>query len=198
MGTKIIKEQTPFVFDTSVLNTSKTNLYYSGNWQNYRYFDDCKEELKELFQPKVNFPAGYNAFYRKVKMSNTVSIHIRRGDYVRIGCTIDEKYYYDAIDIIQYKIPHAKFFVFTDDKEFARKLMSKTSSSHEIVEYSQSNPTLEDFYLMTNCSHHIIANSSYSWWAAYLGDQNSQIVAPATGIWKSEFYPNDWEKIVIK
>ena len=196
--TQIIREQNPYTFDKAMLKTFKKNVYYAGNWQNYRYFDDYYDELKELFRPQYAMPAAFCDWEKKVNHENSVSIHIRRGDYVQIGCTVDEEYYYRAIEMVQKRIPDAKFYVFTDDKVYAGKLMDNTNARYEIVDYVKQNPTLEDFYLMSSCFHHIIANSSYSWWAAYLGNQDACVIAPVTGIWKEDFYPEGWKKVLVE
>lgn len=141
--------------------------------------------------------AAFCDWTKKVNHENSVSIHIRRGDCVQISCTVDEEYYYHAIEMVQKRIPNAKFYVFTDDKVYAGKLMDNTNARYEIVDYVKQNSTLEDFYLMRSCSHHFVANSSYSWWAAYLCNWDACIIAPLTGIWKDDFYPNDWEKIKV-
>lgn len=198
LQTKVLHELIPYTFDQSMLEISKKNVYYAGNWQNYRYFDDYREDLKNLFQPQKALSSSFYDWKKSVAHENTVSIHIRRGDYVQIGCTVDEEYYHCAIERVQKKVPDAQFFVFTDDKEYASNLMDKTKASFEIVDYVKQNSTLEDFYLMCSCSHHIVANSSYSWWAAYLGNRDVCVIAPVTGIWKEDFYPDDWERISIE
>lgn len=191
--TKHVKERKAYVFDSSLLTEKvERNVYYTGNWQNYRYFSEYRDELAEIFQPKCNFSFGYTCYADKVKGFNSVSLHIRRGDYVQIGCTVNEEYYQVAVQKILEKKPTAKFFVFTDDADYSEKLMKTMNIDFEIVAYEKKKPTLEDFYLMSQCNAHIIANSSYSWWAAYLGKKDAMVVAPVMGVWTKDLYPSEW------
>ena len=87
-----------------------------------------------------------------------------------------------------------QLFVFTDDKEFVKK-------NFKLREYVLVDKVcdLDEFELMRQCDHHIIANSTFSWWAAYLGmDKGGIVYAPCTGIWSQEFYPKEWNLIDTK
>ena len=199
VGTVHILEKTAYEYDSSVVSgIVNNNVYYTGNWQNYRYFSEYRDELIEMFQPKnVDFSDGFREYAWKMKTPKSVSIHIRRGDYVQIGCAVDESYYKAAIDKMLEQESDPIFYVFTDDIDYAKAFMCTQKVNFEIVDYEKTNPTLEDFYLMSYCNKHIIANSSYSWWAAYLGDKDSAVVAPITTLWKNEFYPEHWIKLEV-
>ena len=197
-GTVHISEKTAYEYDPSVVSCINNKVYYTGNWQNYRYFSEYRDELIEMFQPKnADFSDGFKGYEKRMKTPNSVSIHIRRGDYVQIGCAVDESYYQSAIDKILKQESEPIFYVFTDDVDYAKAFMYTQKVNFKIVDYEKMNPTLEDFYLMSYCNKHIIANSSYSWWAAYLSAQDSVVIAPITTLWKSEFYPEHWIKLEV-
>jgi len=144
-------------------NSELHNLH--GYFQSWKYFDHCKEEIKQAFTPK---PINNPELFRGV-----CSIHVRRGDYLKYPGhhpTQGLEYYKRAMKLI----PCDKFLVISDDPEYCKRIFK---GDQFIV--SESAPQDVDFKTMISCSHHIIANSSFSWWAAYLGDSSEKvIVAP--------------------
>ena len=103
---------------------------------------------------------------------------MRRGDYLRIPVfhVCDEHYYLRSMQEMRARIPDAHFFIFSDDPEWCRTAFIDTDT--EVIDSASANP-LHDLYLMSLAGHHIIANSSYSWWAAWLGDKpGQQVIMP--------------------
>lgn len=163
------------------------NVYLTGFFQSWKYFEHCKEEVKEVFQ--LHNMGGY---------SDCVSIHVRRGDYVQHSGSfppISKYWILQAMQIFLDKQPLQKFIVFSDDiawcreniklhcinptdPEFTQKLMDA------MVIFSEGKSEIEDLSIMASCAHHIIANSSFSWWAAYLGHNPDRIVVcPSAETW---------------
>lgn len=166
--------------------------YIFGYWQNERYFED--EEVKRRLRDDFSCPKvlkEHNCFsnwLRKVEFSNSVAVHFRRTDYLTENvngnylykdiCTDD--YYKKAIDFILDKVLDATFYVFSDDKDFARIYVHdnlEKIGSFVVVDDDLSD--LEEFYIMSACKHIILANSTFSWWAAWLNPNPDSIqIAP--------------------
>ena len=142
----------------------KENCSLSGYFQSSRYFENCKEYIKEIFTPKETH-----------NLNDYCCIHVRRGDYLRYPLhhpiqTI-QHYYMRAIE----KIPVNKFMVFSDDIEWCRC----NFKGNEFT-INDTYSIASDFSKMINCSHFIIANSSFSWWVAWLSrNKNKVVVAPS-------------------
>jgi len=126
----------------------------------------------------------------------TVSLHIRRGDYLRTQdhhpvCSLD--YYMDALS--KFRDKEYKFIVFSDDVDWCR------NNFNEDFIFTEGNTDYEDMWLMSLCDHNIIANSSFSWWGAWLNDNpNKRVIAPKKWFgpsysnWKlDDLFCNDWE-----
>ena len=103
-------------------------------------------------------------------------------------------YYKSAINLIEQANPDIKFMVFSDDVEFCKENFGADPKFEYVSEKSLTDN--EELYIMSKCKHYIIANSSFSWWGAYLGyDEKSMVVCPVVGIWKENFYLDGWVKI---
>lgn len=162
------------------LNTK--NLILDGHWQSYKYFEKYWEILKrDLTLKKSNLTFDQMRNLEEMKQSNSISIHIRRGDYLKSKdlkpLPID--YYREAIKISRKKINKPKFFVFSDDQEWVRKNLE----IEDAVYPSQNieNPE-NDLIMMSQAKHNIIANSTFSWWGGYLNKFEDKIIIA----------PNDW------
>lgn len=112
-----------------------------------------------------------------IQSVNSVSIHFRRGDYIgnRIHETDKTEYYKEALNIIQSKVENPVYFVFSDDINWIRENF-KTSFETHYIDFNDSESNYEDLKLMSSCKHNIIANSSFSWWGAWLNSNPDKIV----------------------
>jgi hypothetical protein len=153
----------------------------SGFFQSPLYFEEIatplRSELNSLFANAIIVADDLRA---KLMKPGSVAVHVRRGDYLRIPVfnVCDECYYQKAMDRMRAGVAHARFFIFSDDPGWCRSTF--TDSDCEVIDSgpSAANP-LHDLHLMSMADHHIIANSSYSWWAAWLGDKaNQQVIMP--------------------
>ncbi len=156
--------------------------YYSGCWLSEDYFKFFSDEIRSIYQFTG---VDENAQEASVEMAsdNTVSIHVRRGDYLRYPryCVCDEQYYKDAIDLIKIKVGNPFFFVFSDDTAWASQMMENFNLRYKVIDFNKGNRSFQDMYLMSQCRHHIIANSTFSWWGAWLDPRPDKIViAPST------------------
>lgn len=193
-----------FTFDKNILEKGN-NIYLSGLWQSEKYFNDIFNIIQDDFQVKTPM----NDVNLKVadeirKEPNSVSIHIRRGDYLEndnnyIGlCTLN--YYYQAIEVLQSKMQDLNLFIFSDDIKWAKE---NFVSQHSIrfINHNLEENAYEDMRLMSLCQHNIIANSTFSWWGAWLNDNPRKISIAPKRWFKSnkldykDIVPETWIKI---
>ena len=172
-----------FHFDPSVF--SKNGTYFDGFWQTEKYFKEIAPELrKELTLNKPLSEYSRNIL-EKIRNSRAISIHVRRADYVTDSyanivhgaCSMD--YYKSAIAYIRKRESSPSFFVFSDDYDWAVENFKSSEYPVSCVK-NTAEKNYEDLILMSSCTHHIIANSSFSWWGAWLNPSKDKIViAPA-------------------
>lgn len=152
------------------------NKYLSGCWQTERYFFDIREIIEENYS--FNIPHGeVEKYLTNISNTNSVSLHLRRGDYVGNSVYEDicnDAYYRKAIEHIKRHVDNPCFFVFSDDPSYARKQYS--GKEFKVVDTFVGNKSHYDMYLMTKCKHNIVANSSFSWWGAWLNRNKEKIV----------------------
>ncbi|WP_293526245.1 alpha-1,2-fucosyltransferase [Prevotella sp.] len=163
-----------------------SDKFYDGYWQSYQYFDSCRDViLKEFTFPKISMEdkLNFELNERLKNEENSVGIHIRRGDYLKNWkyrglCGID--YYQKAIAYILEHIKSPKFFLFSDDIDWVKENISPLLKGYAVtfVNWNHSINSYKDMQLMAMCKNLIIANSSFSWWAAYLNQNNPIVVAP--------------------
>lgn len=154
------------------------DMYYSGYWQDYRYLDDIHEKLREVFTFKMPINNKSRDLISEIENSNieSVSIHVRRGDYkgdpAYFGIC-DYDYYKKAIDYMKRKERPLNFYVFSDDIKWCHENLDDLLKDYKViyVDWNVGEESPLDMLLMSKCSHNIIANSSFSWWAAFLNKQ---------------------------
>ncbi len=159
---------------------TKRPIYLSGYWQSEKYFSDIRNIILNEFRLK-NEPTGVNAeLLQKIKNCEAISLHVRRGDYVSNPVaaayhgTCSLEYYQQAIDLIRKKLPRPQFFVFSDDIPWCKENL-RISNSVTFIDHNGDEP-YEDLRLMSQCQHFIVANSSFSWWGAWLSESSDKIV----------------------
>lgn len=203
--TNILRQKSAYIFEKKFL--TQPAYYYDGYFQNEKYFKHCRSELLKCFSLKEPLEDKNAEILEQIKSTNSVSIHIRRGDYVTLEsantlhglCSLD--YYEKAVEYIAKKVgnsgktPH--FFVFSDDIEWVRANL-KIDYPNIMIDFNQQNCHF-DLELMKNCKHNIVANSSFSWWGAWLNENPDKIViAPKKWLatsQKCDIVPIEWVKI---
>lgn len=172
-----------FFYDTIHLDSRINNCIY-GYFQSYKYFENCKTEfIKMLHNPYSQIVESTIHQYKQDKQDNTlvpISIHVRRTDYLslsHIHLNLDMKYYSNAIS--HFSTENSIFIIFSDDVTFIQNEPLFQNLPHKVI---VDNPDDEYcFWLMSACTHNIIANSSYSWWASYINSNpNKLVIAPET------------------
>lgn len=179
------------------------NLYYfQGYWQNYKYYDWIKRNVSS-FKIKSNLiPVELEAYRVLInKCEESVSLHVRRGDYfspenIKVYGVCDKQYYMSAVNKINNILEHAHFFVFTDDPEWVRDNLVLDDHFTLIENYDISQFSYIE--LMSLCKHHIISNSSFSWWGVVLNERKDSIVISPerwTNINSPEMILENWIKL---
>lgn len=194
-----------FSFNPNVLELSK-NTYLSGYFQSEKYFLEIEEQVREDFSFKENSDKSNKRLIDSILSSNSIGIHIRRGDFIENNktnqfhgiCSMD--YYSKSIELMESQVNNPRFFVFSDDITWAKHNISLSSPTH-FVDSNDSETGYKDLQLLSSCRHHIIANSSFSWWGAWLAKWEGQIVISPKKWFASELIdakdiiPNQWIKI---
>lgn len=187
--------------------TNTKNEYLIGYWQTERYFYPIRWEILKAFTFPSFEPGSKNeSLGKELQQENSVALHIRRGDYLEIGntsgiCTID--YYKKAIAHIKEKVSPKVYSVFSDDIDWCIGQFGAIISDSDIryVNWNKGKESFRDMQLMSLCKHNIIANSSFSWWGAWL-NQNPEKIVIAPSLWMnsegwSEIIPDDWITIQV-
>lgn len=160
-----------------ILMRSKGTIYIKGNWGNQLYFRDYEKDIRRMFTLKEPLSEQADGLMKQIKNTkNSVGIHIRRGDYVKIGCAIQPDYYINAIDKIAEKIENPVFFCFSEDLNWSKEVFKAVPYEINYLDYHSENKDIEDFFLLSANKHMIASNSSYSWWAAYLNSNKEKII----------------------
>lgn len=170
------------LFDSKVWEMDRA--YLIGCWQSEKYFRDVKEEVRKAFTFKnLELSKEMQSYKNTMKNNNSVSVHIRRGDYLEVdevyGGICTEEYYEKAMKQMEEEMPDCHFFIFTNDVPWVKEHM--TGKNVTVVEGNDEDAGYIDMYLMTCCKHYILANSSFSWWGCYLNpSKEKKVIAPKT------------------
>ena len=163
-----------FGFDQRVFE-SREKTTFNGYFQSWKYFHQYREEIVHQLQAPKNPSAKYLDFVKSLSEKKWIAIHVRRGDYVKFknyhGLASSE-YYTMSLDLVSHAIGDIDIVVFSDDISEAKKIVP--NATQYICEEDISSP-VENLILMSKATHFIGANSSFSWWAAYIGDQKEKI-----------------------
>ncbi len=170
------------------------NKYLHGYFQNYCYYESCKEEIDKQFTPRKPFGAETVKLIEALGTDKTCSFHIRGGDIPPLS--ID--YYKQAIAAMEKECPDIRYIVFTNDRrtatEYIKELgMKKVSFIWELGNFTD----FEELFLMKACGSHIISDSTFSRWAGFLDEKKGFTVAPA-GLNDNKIYPEEWKIIKLK
>jgi len=158
------------------------DVYLSGNWQSEKYFVHIMDEIRRDYNFKEIIGDENIRLVRKLKSENTVSIHIRKGaDYNKklVTGTCQKEYYKNAIKLVEQKVSKPIYYIFTDNVDWVKENIDFIQYSIIDWNSSKGKTSYIDMQLMSMCKHNIIANSTYSWWGAWLNSNNEKvIVAP--------------------
>jgi hypothetical protein len=199
-----VYKQPGFGFDPHFTEAGD-GIYLKGYWQSWKYFEPVEQTIREHFRLRDEHIARVKDLAASLRNSDTISVHIRRGDYktpeaLAYHGLLPAAYYNEALKRMGDLYPGARLLFFSDDIAWVEKNIH-TDLPHEFVTGRLSETALEDFHLMQHCRHHIIANSSFSWWAAWLNPlPDKTVIAPrqwfaSTRNETRDIIPPDWLRI---
>ncbi|GAB3637400.1 alpha-1,2-fucosyltransferase [Hymenobacter arcticus] len=193
-----------FQYDPQVWQTGP-NTYFDGYWQTERYFHRCEALIRRDFTFRSD-PTGQNLLLaQQIQAQNAVSVHVRRGDYVsnslynQVHGTCSPAYYEQAVRHMVAQVAEPVLYVFSDDPDWVRANMHFAAPT-VYVAHNQGKDSFEDMRLMSLCQHHIIANSSFSWWGAWLNaNPHKLVIAPRQWMQQegpnSDLIPRTWMRL---
>jgi hypothetical protein len=203
-----IRERTPYVYDAGLMRAAREtpDVHLEGYWANELYFTPIEPVIRREFTLTPE-PDGENlTAARAIASTTSVCLHVRRGDYATDPATrqfhglAPLSYYERAVARLTETVTDAHFFIFSDDPAWVKEHLRLTRPA-TCVTHNGAGKDYEDLRLMASCRHHIIANSSFSWWGAWLARSPGQIViAPAKwlnapGIDTSRATPAGWIRL---
>lgn len=184
---------TAIPFDYSQV-TREDNAFYDGYWQNEGNFKHVRNKILNAY----TFPEF--ADERNVELAErlnsaiSVSCHVRRGDYLKEPnmCVCTPSYYARALTLMNERVNPKLYVIFSDDIQWCKENLSGLIGDREVVfvDWNKGEDSFRDLHLMTLCKHNIIANSSFSWWGAWL-NQNEDKVVIAPEVWMNKPIVND-------
>ena len=186
----------PGIYNPSLLDY-KGDFYFRGAFQSYKYFKDYRDEILKDFTLDIPLDVQNSKIMDQIKSTNSVSLHIRRGDYVKINALLPLAYYKNAIEYIMSKEKNLHFYIFSNDVDWVRVNLKIDAPSYA-VDINPPNKGYYDLELMRHCKHNIIANSTFSWWGGWLNKNPEKIViSPKTYAGKNseDRIPDSWVKL---
>jgi len=202
---RLVIEQRKFVYDPRLLQV-RPDAYLRGYWQNERYFAPIGDRLRAELTLKAPLSPASAAPATQMDRTEAVGVHVRRGDYAH-NSTVRQRhglvalaYYQRCARMILDQFPRAVFYVFSDDLQWAAENLA-LGGPQVLVAHNGPERDYEDLHLLSRCRHFIIANSTFSWWAAWLSAWPAkQVLAP--GRWlttdpdeAADMLPAGWQRI---
>lgn len=199
--TKIIREsdcsEKKTVSDLYEYSRRYQNIYLKGNWASIECFENVRQEIMNMYLFKTPLTQEAERVAEEIaQCSASVTVHCRRGDYVRLGACISADYFIAAMKYMCEQLENPVFYCFSEDQEWAKRQFAGLPYHIKYPEYQSEEKGVEDFRLLSTGRHQIIANSSYSWWAAYLNkNPNKIVVMPLVQFAERGFFVQDWIKL---
>lgn len=169
----------------------KRNMYFDGYWQNIQYVVDAEKEIRndfEFCEPKDK--RNINVL-KEIRSNNSCSVHIRRGDYINhptFKGICDENYYKKAIEYIETRVSNVKFYVFSNDIDWCKKFL--IGDNFIFIDWNFGETSYIDMFLMKECKHNIISNSTFCWWSSWLNTNEGKItISPSK--WTNNYQDNN-------
>ncbi len=165
-------------FSLTVIEESP-NVYLTGYWQNNDIIEEYKNLISNELLLKYPLSTKNEIYFKSITSTNSVAIHFRRGDYIskpntrKVHASCSKNYYYNSIEYLQKKNNDLHYFIFSDDITWAKDNLTFNNNTTFI---DNEEPAYEHLYLMSQCKHQITANSTFSWWAAWLNRNKDKII----------------------
>ncbi|HTE24078.1 alpha-1,2-fucosyltransferase [Flavitalea sp.] len=199
-GHPIVVQEKNLLFDAAYL-AIKSPGYLFGYWQCEKYFSEFESLVRKELQIKIDPSPPNLALLNEIKSKEAISLHIRRGNFVTVDfvnkahgtCSMD--YYQAAIQLTAEKCKNPEYYIFSDDIPWVKQNL-QINYPHVFVDINDAKTDYEDLRLMYSCKHHIIANSTFSWWGAWLNKSKDKLVI-APERWFADEVRNEEAKDII-
>lgn len=172
---RFVRENASGVAEPAVFSSRES--YFRGYWQTAAYYEEMRSEIVDLFALRQETET-YKALVREVESCESCSVHVRRGDYVTLGIGLaenDPTYYARAVGLAKERLKDPVFYVFSDDIAWAKENLRIAGDVRYVPPIDPEHPAY-DLMLMSRCRHNIAANSSFSWWGAWLNRNPKKLV----------------------
>lgn len=168
-----IASRSRIVEDEPILQSNKLYVV-DGYFECHTYFDEYRDSLIRQYTPNYRLSREVSDLINNMEKCNSVSVHIRKGDFKLFGRLINDKYYEQSMKKIMHDLKNVHFFILTEDDLVINKY--RKESNVTIVEIDTEHKYIDEWYVLTKCKYHIIANSTYSWWSSYISDYCDKFV----------------------
>lgn len=200
-GIIIINENDDYNFKPEYLQSSKGIRFYVGGWHSEKYFIDIKDTILNTFQFDFeNIGKGNQEVLKQIKATVSVAVHVRRGDfldsnnYSKFGGVCTLTYFLCAIEKMKTLVENPHFFFFTNDNLWVKN--NFIGPDFTIININTHDKSWKDMFLISNCSHHINSNGSFSWWSSWLNKNKHKIVIVPRNFMVNKYfediYPESW------
>lgn len=204
-SSKGIYYKEPHFHYDKTLESLSGEVYLDGYWQSEKYFRAIAGVIREQFAVRTAPDARNRDFAQRISSCESVGLHLRRGDYATnpefnlVHGLCDAQYYFQAVTLLLSESESLEFFVFTDNPEWAKQHF-QIPSPFVVVDHNGPLRDYEDLRLLSLCKHTIMANSTFSWWGAWLNANSSKrVIAPGrwfqTQIDESDLIPDGWRRL---
>ena len=202
--TKFLLETGSYVMDF-FFKENPENAYLDGYFQSERYFRDYRADLLRQFTPSYEPEQEYLDALQQIRFCNSVAVHVRRGDFLHAQSDpnprhylLGETYYHNALKYITEQVESPEFFWFSDDIEWVKHNFGEAGNFH-FISLKTKHGDIDEMMLMKNCHHIIAANSTFSWWGAWLNEYDTAIkTVPAQRYGNEEMIPETWKRITVE
>lgn len=193
--------ETSDAFQKDFFTVSAESLYVDGYFQSEAYFGAYRAELLKQFVPAYPPEPAYTKALQEIRSCCAVAVHARRGDFQRSSSPfhylLGEAYYRRAIEYVRERVDHPTFFCFSDDQAWAGKCFGH-EPDFRFIHIQTTHRDIDDMMLMKNCRHIITANSTFSWWAAWLNEHEKALrIVPEKPFGMEGMIPEGWIKIPV-
>lgn len=202
-GYSFYDEAGKYHLHTTALEEDKGIRFLHGGWHRQDYFSNVFDEVRKTYTFPPFTDARNIEIAKAAKAPNAVAIHIRKGDYMSknlinfFGAVCSDAYYQNALSEIESRIADPHFYVFSNDVAEARRILGNRHAT--FIDWNKKKNSWQDMALMSQFHHIIIANSTFSWWAAWLGDaDNKHVIRPPFFVHNdpsSDIFPETWQMV---
>ena len=174
---------------------SSKDYIVSGYWQSIQYIEPVRKDLQRQFRISIKTGDEYRRALEDIQSCESIGVHVRRGDFVTLGWDKGIDYYQNALDAAGAMIPNARFFFFSDDREWVKEHF--IAENYTPVNISEDYADVKEFDLLRHCRHQIISESTFGWWAAYLNEyRNKSVFIPFDC--RGDIWNDGWRRIEYK